>query len=202
MFTSRVLRIPFAAASGVLFSLGMFLGLWYLVSVPMDATETADIIRIDYTRQRVETPTVTKRPDKPEREPPTLTPGAPRIGEGHGEGIVGTFRPPLTKIVGPGRDGDLPMGVDRDAIPLVRINPVYPPREEAKGIEGWVRVQFTVTAVGTVRDAIVVDSEPRSVFDAAALEAIARWRYNPRVDGGVATERVGLQTLIRFQLKN
>ncbi len=94
------------------------------------------------------------------------------------------------------------MGVDRDAVPLVRIDPEYPQRELVRGTEGWVQVQFSVTGGGTVRDATVVASEPRGVFDEAALEAIARWRYNPRVEGGVAVERVGLQTVIRFQLQN
>jgi protein TonB len=52
-----------------------------------------------------------------------------------------------------------------------------------------VQVQFSITPTGTVRDAVVVASEPGAVFDDAALKAIARWRYNPRVDGGVAVER-------------
>ena len=38
------------------------------------------------------------------------------------------------------------------------------------------------------------------MFDDAALKAIARWRYNPKVEDGVAVERVGVQTVIRFQL--
>jgi len=84
----------------------------------------------------------------------------------------------------------------------VRVDPVYPPRLEARGIEGSVHVQFNVTAAGTVRDAIVVASEPRGTFDAAALEAIARWRYNPRIVNGTAVERVGLQTLVRFELED
>ena len=54
-------------------------------------------------------------------------------------------------------------------------------------------VRFTVTAIGTVRDAIVVESEPGTVFDDAAPKAIARWRYNPRVENGEVIERAGLQ---------
>jgi protein TonB len=94
----------------------------------------------------------------------------------------------------------LPIGVDRDTLPLVRVNPTYPPRAEQNGVEGWVQVRFTVTAAGTIRDAVVVESEPGETFDAAALEAIARWRYNPRIENGEPVERVGLQTLFRFTL--
>ena len=89
----------------------------------------------------------------------------------------------------------------RDVIPVVRVPTDYPVREQTRGIEGWVQIQFSVTATGMVRDPVVVAAEPRGVFDEAALKAIARWRYNPRVDGGVAVERVGLQTVIRFELQ-
>ena len=81
------------------------------------------------------------------------------------------------------------------------IAPDYPPRALSRGLEGWVRVQFTITPTGTVKDATVVEAEPRGMFEDAALKAIARWRYNPRVEGGVAVERVGVQTIIRFQLE-
>ena len=78
------------------------------------------------------------------------------------------------------------------------IPPDFPP---GVNTEGWVKVQFSITAAGTVRDAFVVDASPKGVFDSAALKAIARWRYSPKVDGGVAVESVGLQTLIHFELQ-
>src|SRR5690606_36795770 len=68
-------------------------------------------------------------------------------------------------------------------MPLVRVPPEYPPRALSRGLEGWVQLQFTITTIGTVKDAIVVDASPKGVFDDAALKAIARWRYNPRVNG-------------------
>ncbi len=81
---------------------------------------------------------------------------------------------------------------------LVRIAytpPTYPSRAAARGIEGWVDVEFTVGADGRPRDARVVNANPRAVFDSAALEAIARWRYEPP-PGGEA--RIGLR--LRFNL--
>jgi protein TonB len=81
------------------------------------------------------------------------------------------------------------------------VAPDYPARAQTQGVEGWVQIQFAVTAAGTVRDPVVVAAAPRGVFEDAALKAIVRWRYNPRIDGGVAVERVGLQTVIRFELQ-
>jgi protein TonB len=197
------LRIPFALASGLMLALAGFFGLVQLIGAPLDVEKAVVVDRYVFTPQRRTTPPENKRDPKIIREKPEAVPAGPRlIVDDFGDDAIATVRPPTTKIGLPGRNGGFQMGIDRDAIPLVRVNPTYPPREQARGIEGWVIVQFNVTAAGTVRDATVVDSEPKSVFDAAALEAIGRWRYNPRVDRGIAVERVGLQTMIRFTLEN
>ena len=196
------IRIPFALASGLMLALAGFFGLVQLIGAPLDVEKAVVVDRYVFTPQKRTTPPENKRDPKIIREPREVVPTGPRIiVDGFGEDVT-PVRPTATKIGLPGRADVFQMGIDRDVIPLVRVNPTYPPREQARGIEGWVIVQFNVTAAGTVRDAIVVDSEPKSVFDAAALEAIGRWRYNPRVDRGIAVERVGLQTKISFTLEN
>jgi len=75
----------------------------------------------------------------------------------------------------------------------------YPPRARARGIEGWVEVQFTVTADGATRDPVVIGASPAGVFDQAVLDSIAKWRYEPRrVAGAPVDQRVQLR--VRFQL--
>jgi len=61
--------------------------------------------------------------------------------------------------------------------PLIAGVPRYPEAARARGLRGWVEVEFTVTPAGTVENARVVSAEPRNVFDAAALEAVGRRRY-------------------------
>src|SRR5690606_40416663 len=95
----------------------------------------------------------------------------------------------------------LSAGSDADVVPLVRIPPQYPPRAASRGVEGWVIVQFTITETGAVKDPTVVEAEPEGIFDEAALRSIVRWRYSPKVQNGVAVERVGVQTVIRFVLE-
>ena len=196
------IRIPFAAASGVLFSLVVFLGLWQLVSVPLDTGPLVEARSIEFTRQIVETPVEIKRDQKVVRQPPVLEPTAPPVNVGGGDTIdvVRFTRPTFTRVDRTG--GPNLRGVDGDAVPVIRPNPDYPPRALAAGIEGWAQVQFSVTTSGSVRDARIVASEPGTVFDDAALKAVARWRYNPRVESGVAVERVGLQAVLRFELEN
>ena len=192
-------RVPFSLAAGTLCSISIFIALSRLVSVPFDVQPLTEARRIDFTPQRVLTPLEPLRPVKPQ-QPPTLTvivPKGPAVAGPRIEplppGPAPIARPPRTRVA---------LGADRDVVPLVRIEPAYPPRAEGRGIEGWAQVRFTVTAAGTIRDAVVVASEPGEIFDEAAVEAVARWRYNPRIDGGTAVERVGLETVFRFQLQN
>jgi protein TonB len=198
------IRGPFAAFTGALVAVALFFCLAQLVSVPFEAQPLKEASRINFTRQILSTEPVVRRPPKVQLEPPKVEPRAPRIGGPVDEGEVGpgSFGKPIHRTVVT-RGGGLPLhGIDSDVFPRVRVEPDYPPPAIARGIEGWVQVRFTVTAIGSVRDAVVVASEPGTIFDDAALKAIARWRYNPRVVNGEAVERVGLQTVFRFELGN
>ena len=197
-----LVRIPVAVVVGAVFTTAVFWLLWSLVSTSFEGGERAEAARIEFSRMRRDTEATTKREEKVERERPPPTPETPRISFSAG-GVENTIAQ-LTPIVdarGAMSRMTMTAGSDRDVIPLVRINPDYPPRALTRGIEGWVQVQFTITATGTVKDPIVVEAMPKNTFDDAALKAIARWRYNPKVENGVAVERVGVQTRIVFQLE-
>jgi protein TonB len=92
-------------------------------------------------------------------------------------------------------------GADRDAVPLVRVEPEYPMRARQRGIEGWVMVRFNVNKAGAVADPAVVKSHPGTIFDKAALAAVRRWRYNPKIQQGKAVERHGLETIVSFDME-
>jgi protein TonB len=196
------LRIPIAVILGGIFTMSVFWLLNDLVGRAVDASALKEATRIDFSRMRRDTELATKRDEKVERERPPPTPEMPRMSFSTGgiENNVATLTP-VVDARGAMTRMSMSAGSDRDVIPLVRIAPDYPPRALSRGLEGWVQVQFTITPTGTVKDPVVVNAEPKSIFDDAALKAIARWRYNPRVEGGVAVERVGVQTIIRFQLE-
>jgi protein TonB len=81
------------------------------------------------------------------------------------------------------------------------VSPVYPERALAKGIQGWVDLEYTVAADGTTRDAIVKAAEPEGMFERAALSAVGRWRYEPPMVNGAAVEQ-RVSARVRFQLEN
>jgi protein TonB len=84
---------------------------------------------------------------------------------------------------------------DGEAVALARIQPMYPRRQALMGIEGFVTIEFTITATGSVIDARVINSKPRRVFDQTALRAIVKWKFKPRLVNGKAVSRRAAQTL-------
>ena len=199
----HMLRFPLAALFALLLSGTIFWALWTLIRADFDIGDLQQATRIEFTRMRKDTQVETKRDEKVEREKPKLAPEVPRMSMSSMSG-VDNFVATLAPTIDPNsamRGLNLTAGSDRDVIPLVRINPEYPQRALSRGIEGWVIVQFTITAAGTVKDAKVIDADPKGIFDAAAVKAILRWRYNPKVEEGVAVERVGIRTMLRFQLE-
>lgn len=89
---------------------------------------------------------------------------------------------------------------DGDVVPIVRITPMYPRKAAIKGIEGWVKLEFTITQAGTVSDVKVLSAKPRRMFNRAAIKSILRWKFKPRVVSGKAVARRATQT-IEFRLQ-
>ncbi len=96
---------------------------------------------------------------------------------------------------GPGFSSGL---ADRGAIPLVRVEPQYPPQAQRKKQEGWVHARFTITTAGSTRDATVVKSS-NAIFEKALLQAVSKWKYQPQMEAGKPVEAPG-EVLYRFLL--
>lgn len=95
-----------------------------------------------------------------------------------------------------------PAVVSATGLKVIRsIEPVYPQRALADLISGWVDLEFTVTASGSVRDIIILGSEPAKVFDSAATSAARRARFEPVMrDGAPVEQRV--RQRVRFSAQD
>jgi TonB family protein len=81
------------------------------------------------------------------------------------------------------------------------VPPVYPKDAQRAGTEGWVQVEFTISADGSTKDLQVRDSAPKQVFDKAALDSVSKWRFEPvRKNGAPVPQRAVLQ--LKFVLNN
>ncbi|HEC15458.1 MAG TPA: energy transducer TonB [Sedimenticola sp.] len=85
--------------------------------------------------------------------------------------------------------------VDRDFMPVSRTPPRYPYRAAQRGIEGWVKLSFRITETGAVQDAVVLESQPSGVFDQAAVQAIYKWKFKPRIQDGRPVSVKAVQVL-------
>ena len=88
---------------------------------------------------------------------------------------------------------------DGPLVALVRVEPTYPARALAQGLQGYALVQFDVTVQGRVTNAVVIESS-HSVFDGAAIKAAQKFKFKPRIVDGVSLETYGIQNLFRFEL--
>jgi protein TonB len=77
-----------------------------------------------------------------------------------------------------------PLLLDGDLLRLAAVEPAYPPEAFRNRVEGWAEVEFTVDESGAPREIAVTGAEPAGVFDVAAADAVAGWRYRPRVVNG------------------
>lgn len=140
-----------------------------------------------------------RKPERPQDREPPPRPETPSAGDGSPTVSI--------RIDGPGtprlNPGTLRRGrmIDGDLVALAKVLPVYPAAASRAGLEGYVVVEFTVTRNGTVTDVRVVESTDR-VFERAAVQAAAKFRYRPRVIDGEAVEIRGVQNKLTFDLED
>ncbi|MDH3274164.1 MAG: energy transducer TonB [Gammaproteobacteria bacterium] len=198
-------RYAFSVAIGVVVTLSLLFVMQLLIASGKTAlTKPRDRTNLEFVRvkrnEALNTADFTpEKPPKPPETPPetppqdmdNMDPNAPTIN----------IAPPAvttgTEIGGPGG-----MNIaEGDYLPIVRVAPVYPARALSRGLEGYVDMSFTVTTAGTVRDPVVLFSTS-SLFDRAALRAVLKFKYKPRVVDGVPVDVPGVKTRISFQIED
>lgn len=197
-------RYAFSIVIGVVVTMSLLFLMQLLIASGKHAlTKPRDRAKLEFVRVKrneslnVEDFTPEKPPKPPETPPETppqdmdnIDPNAPTIN----------VAPPTvsadTTIGGPGG-----MNIaEGDYLPIVRVAPVYPARALSRGLEGYVDLSFTVTTTGTVRDPIVMFSTS-SLFERAAVRAVLKFKYKPRVVDGVPVDVPGVKTRITFKIE-
>lgn len=140
-----------------------------------------------------------KRPPEPEQPPPDMP--QPQMqndvadADGAGLDFSADIQADTALAGGVGLDTS-----DGEYLPIVKVQAVYPRRALQRGIEGYVVVEFTVTKQGTVRDPYVVEAQPENIFDQAAMDAVLKFKYKPRVVNGEPVEVNGVQNRLTFAI--
>jgi protein TonB len=80
---------------------------------------------------------------------------------------------------------------DRDSLAAVilqriySVDPVFPEIARQHDLTGFVDLEFTVRADGSVTDVTVLKAQPAGIFEKSAVAAVSQWRYRPIERNGV-----------------
>lgn len=210
------LRFPIALLLSLMLTTGLFGFMRLLTNARSEAVDATQVAKVEFVRlRRMETIEAKKREkveiEKPEQEPSTPTLA---VAEDNGvaialdvQALASGLGSEFGSAGGHGRGGAKGMGgpgfsanlADRSALPLVRVDPQYPPQALRKKLEGWVTVRFNISTAGSVKNPAVVNSSDR-VFEKNALVAVSKWKYQPQLKAGKAVEIANKQVKVQFRL--
>jgi len=196
----RLLAVSVAAAA-VTFAL--FWVMQALIGVAGEMLEEKPALVVDFVRLKRDREPETKKREIPDRKKPDQPPPPPQMDFSQNldpDAALGGIAPivdaafeVVSADIGAG-------GSDRDVVPMVRVEPQYPMKAKQQGIEGWVELMFTITSMGTVADIVVTASNPGTIFNRSAVQAVSKWKYNPKVENGTAVDRPGVRMRLAFKL--
>jgi len=192
-----------AAAGSLLVTTGITYLMVQLISMDdFVVPEPSDLIIIDRYEVREDEELVIKdpkpEPPKPVEREPDLPVQLAKVEIG-GTGIAIDNTAPITDG---GHDISHYGLTDGEHIPIVRVAPSYPASAVSRGIEGYVILSFTITPSGATADQQVVDANPKGIFDRAAIKAVSKFKYKPKVVDGEPQAVHNVQTRIAFELAN
>ncbi|HEY7884380.1 MAG TPA: energy transducer TonB [Cellvibrionaceae bacterium] len=203
----KLTRLAIAVVLAVVTTFGLLFLMHSLINSDLEANEDEVQVRVADIRMPktdIDTRYDTEKPDRPEdpEQPP------PDIPEPDFE--MAQINPDGLNMAPPSLDGNINIGFsglggDGEFLPIVRAQPVYPRRAAQRGLEGAVTLEFTVTTSGTTRDVVVIegvtsDGEPTTMFNSAAIRAVERYKYRPRVVDGTPVEVPGVQIRLIFEM--
>lgn len=201
VFVRFLVALVLGPAAGI----GIFFGMSLLVkTTQVRLTDMPDRGRIDFIRPKDTDSNVETKKALPKKQnlppPPAAPPRSTPKNQGGPKLQLNVSMPtakPKVRMTGKMSRGTVR---DREAVPVVRVNPIYPASARQRGLEGYVTISFTITPSGSVADAEVIDSKPPGPFDRAALKAVRRWRYDPKLVDGKPVARPNQKVTLTFKL--
>lgn len=197
--TTRLNLLPAMALAGAI-TLGLLLVMQMLISSELEAPEKTSVTIAPIIMEN-EGPKLLPTDERPEPvDDPEPAPPMPEqqiaVNLDPGLNFVHVPKVPTGIEV----TGGSPGVSEREPIPRVRVAAVYPSRAATQGIEGYVDLRFVITANGSTENIEVIYAEPSSIFNRAAVKAVKRWKYAPKLVDGEPVRREGVETRMSFRL--
>lgn len=191
--------VGMAAAAGV--TIGLFILMYSLIESAHPQLNESKMVKIqDITmpRMQIHSRLAEAAPSKPEQpaKPPPEQAKPEQQNFDVKTSIDVAYQPKADIKVGTGG-----MVVsDGEYLPLVKVAPMYPPRAQSRGIQGYCIVSYTVTRSGATKDVRPVDCQPAGYFEEASVRAAQKFKYKPRVVDGEPIAVKGVENKFKFQL--
>ncbi|WOH37869.1 energy transducer TonB [Thalassotalea fonticola] len=114
--------------------------------------------------------------------------------------VPGKVNLPSIKMNSNFADQEFTVGIikDSDAMPIYRSLPRYPLAAAREKLKGWVKLSFSINRFGKVENIAVIDSEPKVIFDQAAIDALRHWKYKAKLEKGKTVRQEYLSVRIDF----
>ncbi|HBX55150.1 energy transducer TonB [Pseudomonas sp. UBA2684] len=219
------MRVPLSFLGACLMALALFALMLYMVAPPRsqpsdEPVTVANFVRLDGESSNAATRTRQQAPQPPQPQtpqtptPPTpvaATPSAnlpaldlPLPSLSSGISVNSAPTPSLSGLsagaaapsaASPAPAGGQPGGPESEVMPLNDVSPEYPRYALQRGIQGHVKLAFTINRAGAVENVRVLEASPQNVFEREARRAAVRWRFAPRTEGGLAVAREAVKTL-------
>jgi len=91
--------------------------------------------------------------------------------------------------------------VDTPPTPHVRIPPVFPARFLQGDVSGYCRVTFDISAEGQPFN-VKTSTCTNARLASPTVKSVQKWKYAPEIRDGRSVSRSGLETTIRFDLRD
>ena len=219
------MRLPLSFVAACVMALALFGLMLYMVAPPSSTPSeepltVANFVRLGSDSSDTATRTRLQAPQPPQAQTPqTPTPPTPMAATpsanlpaldlpvpslSTGIAVSSAPTPSLTglaagaaapSVPAPSDAGGRPGGPESEVMPLNDVSPDYPRYALQRGIEGHVKLAFTINRAGAVENLRVIEASPQNVFERDARRAAVRWRFAPRTEGGLAVAREAVKTL-------
>ena len=197
------LRYAVAIALGAVATFGLLMLMRAVIADPQPAQDTGiqgevlDFVRLVQDREVIIKDRRLKPPPPPDEPPPNQP--RPDLNT---EATVGAEITNVQVDVNVETGGIGDFSGDGEYLPIVKVAPIYPRRALTRNIEGYVLLEFVVTATGAVRDPVVIEAKPPGFFERAAIQAALKFKYKPKVIDGEPVEVTGVRNNIIFEMSD
>ncbi len=196
---SRVFRFSTSVSFSILVTGGLIYFMCSLIAMdpPEMITENIDVIDVVMPKDRVIKEQVDPVPPKP--VDPVEPPDMPEVKQSFESvkseqlAMLPNFTKGLQKI-----DSGFTSG---QAMAIFKVAPEYPRRAISRGIEGFVDLMFDITPAGKTENIRVLYAEPEGYFEIVSAKTLAKWKYKPAVEDGVAMVQKNQTTRIVYELE-